>query len=77
MRCFVAAAAVLGSGTYAPPTVTGFMNGSCGPIVYAGCAFTLSLTSWQMACPTTAGSFSVSFLDTNPSTRFTATGVMA
>ena len=70
------ACAFQGYGTYGPPTAIGTMEGACGPLVYSGCLFTLDLASLKVACPTSVGSFVLSFQDVNPSTRFTITGVM-
>ncbi|HEX8001126.1 MAG TPA: hypothetical protein VF519_00355 [Mycobacteriales bacterium] len=66
-----------GSGVnYSPGQITGFAEVTCGPVTGTACPFTLSLTSWSIACTTTAGTFAVSVGNPNPVTSFTATGTL-
>lgn len=66
-----------GGSDLSPGTVTGVLNGNCGPITYTGCFFELTPTTWTVACQPGFGSFSVSYSSVEPTTGFTATGVMA
>lgn len=75
---FTYACTFQGSGTNVPPGgATGSLEGYCGPFTYTGCVFSLSPTTWNIACPTSVGVFSVSYVNVQPTTAFTATGVMS
>ena len=67
---------ILGTGTnYAPGTLTGFAEIDCGPAVASLCPFTMTATSWSLACPG-GGTLAVTFSSPTYFTSFTASGVL-
>lgn len=71
--CHLTGTAIVASSAWA----FGIVDGRCGPYQYQQCLFWFTPTTWDLACTNgAAGKFAVSFLDANPTTRFSATGVL-
>lgn len=69
--------AIQGTGLNSSPgQITGVLSLACGPANGTACPFTMTVTSWTIACTTTGGTLAVSVANPNPVTSFTASGVL-
>jgi len=60
---------------YSPGQITGFADIACGPSSAVSCPFTMTATTWTLACAG-GGSLTVSFVDPLYFKSFTASGML-